>query len=56
MMQKKFDCVKMMRDIRKKVSKEMENFSTQEKIRYLDIEMDRFKKENRSKSRNLHQP
>ena len=55
MTQKKFDCVKMMRDIRKKLSKEMENFSTQEKIRYLDIEMDRFKKDSRSKSRHFHQ-
>ena len=37
-MKKKFDCVKMMRDIREKLTKETENLSTQEKIDLFESE------------------
>ena len=36
MKNKKFDCVKMMRDIRNEVTEELKNFSSKELIDYLN--------------------
>ena len=44
MKNKKFDCVKMMRDIRNEVTEELKNFSSQELIDYLNNKYPDFNK------------
>ena len=44
MKNKKFDCVKMMRDIRDQVSEEMKKFSSEELMDYLDKKYPEFNK------------
>ncbi|MCK4765158.1 MAG: hypothetical protein KAW12_23365 [Candidatus Aminicenantes bacterium] len=41
MKEKKFDCVKMMRDIREKLTKETENLSARERIDLFESEFER---------------
>lgn len=41
---KKFDCVQMMRDIRKKVTEELKNYSQKELIDYLNKKYPEFEK------------
>lgn len=44
MKNKKFDCVKMMRDIRNEVTEELKNFSSKELVEYLNKKYPDFKK------------